>query len=209
MSVNTTGEDGGDLVLVFEQRIRDLCHDEIFEQGTGTEVAYDLMLERDGRELLYAPMLGYTDRNFDALYEMLTHPSTVLGLADGGAHVGMICDGAMPTFLLTHWVRDRNRGERIPIEKAVHLQTARTADLFGFNDRGRLAPGLLADVNVIDFEGLRLGEVVMARDLPAGGKRLVQRADGYLATIKSGRVVRDHDDATGERSGRLVRAALQ
>lgn len=178
------------------------------EGRTPLEVAYDLMLERGGRELLYAPLLGYTDRNFDALHQMLTHPSTVLGLADGGAHVGLICDGAMPTFLLTHWVRDRSRGERISLEQAVHLQTARTAALFGFADRGRLAPGLLADLNVIDFDNLSLGEVVMARDLPAGGKRLVQRAEGYVATVKSGVVVRERDEATGERPGRLVRAAL-
>jgi N-acyl-D-amino-acid deacylase len=172
------------------------------------EVAYDLMLERGGRELLYAPLLGYTDRNFDALREMMVHPSTVLGLADGGAHVGIICDGAMPTFLLTHWVRDRSRGERIPLEKAVHLQTARTAALFGFIDRGRLAPGLLADINVIDLDGLRLGEVTMAHDLPAGGKRLIQRADGYIATIKAGKLVRQDDQPTGDRPGRLVRAPL-
>jgi N-acyl-D-aspartate/D-glutamate deacylase len=172
------------------------------------EVAYDLMLECSGTELLYAPLLGYTDRNFDALREMLVHPSTVLGLADGGAHVGFICDGTMPTFLLTHWVRDRSRGERIPLEQAVHLQTERTARLFGFADRGRLAPGCMADVNVIDLEGLSLGPVQMAYDLPAGGKRLVQRASGYLATIKSGVVVRENDQPTGARPGRLLRAAM-
>lgn len=172
------------------------------------EVAYDLMLERGGHELLYAPLLGYTDRNFDALREMIVHPSTVLGLADGGAHVGIICDGSMPTFMLTHWVRDRSRGERLPLEQAVHLQTARTAALFGFTDRGRLEPGFLADVNVIDFDRLQLGEVRMAHDLPAGGRRLVQRATGYLATVKSGAVVRERDEATGERPGRLVRAAM-
>ncbi|HMC39682.1 MAG TPA: amidohydrolase family protein [Acidimicrobiales bacterium] len=172
------------------------------------EVAYDLMMERGGHELLYAPLLGYTDRNFDALREMITHPSTVLGLADGGAHVGIICDGSMPTFMLTHWVRDRSRGERLALEQAVQMQTAQTARLFGFNDRGRLEPGLLADINVIDFEGLRLGEVRMAHDLPAAGRRLVQRASGYLATVKSGVVVRERDEATGDRPGRLVRATM-
>jgi N-acyl-D-aspartate/D-glutamate deacylase len=172
------------------------------------EVAYDLMMDRGGHELLYAPLLGYTERNFDALREMITHPSTVLGLADGGAHVGLICDGSMPTFMLTHWVRDRDRGERLPLEHAVHLQTARTAQLFGFADRGRLEPGLLADVNVIDLEGLELGGVRMAHDLPAQGKRLVQRAKGYVATVKSGVVVRERDEPTGARPGRLVRAAM-
>ncbi|HET6964293.1 MAG TPA: amidohydrolase family protein [Acidimicrobiales bacterium] len=178
------------------------------ERRRPLEVAYDLMLERGGHELLYAPLLGYTDRNFDALREMILHPSTVLGLADGGAHVGIICDGSMPTFMLTHWVRDRSRGERLSLEKAVNLQTARTAQLFGFTDRGRLEPGLLADLNVIDFDNLGLGEVRMAHDLPAGGKRLVQRASGYLATVKSGVVVRERDQATGERPGQLVRAVM-
>jgi N-acyl-D-amino-acid deacylase len=172
------------------------------------EVAYDLMMERGGHELLYAPLLGYTDRNFDALRQMITHPSTVLGLADGGAHVGTICDGSMPTFMLTHWVRDRDRGERLGLEQAVRMQTSETAQLFGFADRGRLEPGLVADVNVIDYDNLQLGEVVMAHDLPAQGRRLVQRASGYLATVKSGTIVRERDQATGDRPGQLLRAAM-
>jgi N-acyl-D-aspartate/D-glutamate deacylase len=163
------------------------------------------MLERDGHELLYTPLLGYSNGNLDALREMLTHPSTVLGLSDGGAHVGFICDGTMPTFMLTHWVRDRCRGKTIPLEQAVHLQTRRTAELFGFEDRGLVAPGYLADLNVIDFDGLTLGPVEMAYDLPAAGKRLVQRGHGYVATVKSGVVVRDHDEPTGERPGGLLR----
>jgi N-acyl-D-amino-acid deacylase len=172
------------------------------------EVAYDLMMERGGHELLYAPLLGYTDRNFDALRQMITHPSTVLGLADGGAHVGTICDGSMPTFMLTHWVRDRDRGERLGLEQAVRMQTSETAQLFGFADRGRLEPGLVADVNVIDYDNLQLGEVVMAHDLPAQGRRLVQRASGYMATVKSGTIVRERDQATGDRPGQLLRAAM-
>jgi N-acyl-D-amino-acid deacylase len=169
------------------------------------EVAYDLMLERNGRELLYWPLTAYTSGNLDGLREMLIHPSTVLGLADGGAHVGIICDGAVPTFMLTHWARDRSRGERIPLEKVVHLQTQRTADLYGFCDRGRIAAGYLADINVIDFERLALAGVEMAYDLPGGAKRLIQSGRGYMATVKSGRVVRENDHATREYPGRLLR----
>ncbi len=169
------------------------------------EVLYDLMLQRDGRELLYLPLFDYAEGNLDAVREMLTHPATVLGLGDGGAHCGVLCDASLPTFMLTHWTRDRTRGERLPLETAVHLQTQRTAELYGFKDRGVLAPGYLADVNVIDHDTLALEPPEMVYDLPASGKRLIQRARGYVATMKSGVVVREHDEPTGERPGRLLR----
>jgi N-acyl-D-aspartate/D-glutamate deacylase len=169
------------------------------------EVIYDLMLQRDGTELLYLPLLDYSDCNLDAVREMLVHPATVLGLGDGGAHCGVLCDASLPTFMLTHWARDRSRGEQLPLETVVHLQTRRTAELYGFGDRGLLAPGYLADVNVIDHTALRLEAPEMVYDLPASGKRLIQRARGYVATVKSGTVVREHDEATGERPGRLLR----
>jgi N-acyl-D-aspartate/D-glutamate deacylase len=136
---------------------------------------------------------------------MLTHPATVLGLGDGGAHCGVLCDASLPTFMLTHWARDRTRGDRLPVEAVVHLQTRRTAELYGFRDRGLLAPGHVADVNVIDHGALTLEPPEMVYDLPASGKRLVQRARGYVATVKSGVVVRAHDEATGELPGRLLR----
>ncbi len=175
-------------------------------QGRSTdEVLYDLMLQRDGRELLYLPVLDYSHCNLDAVREMLVHPATVLGLGDGGAHCGVLCDASLPTFMLTHWARDRSRGERLPVETVVHLQTRRTAELYGFSDRGLLAPGHLADVNVIDHDALALEAPEMVYDLPAAGKRLVQRARGYVATVKTGTVVRAHGEATGERPGRLLR----
>ncbi len=163
------------------------------------------MLGRDGHELLYLPIFDYAAGDLDAVREMLLHPATVLGLGDGGAHCGVLCDASLPTFMLTHWARDRSRGERIALEQVVHLQTRRTAQLYGFGDRGLLAPGYLADLNVIDHDALALEPPEMVYDLPAAGKRLVQRARGYAATVKSGVVVREHDEATGEQPGRLLR----
>ncbi len=126
-------------------------------QGRTTdEVLYDLMLQRDGKELLYLPLLDYSAQNLDAVREMLTHPATVLGLGDGGAHCGLLCDASLPTFMLTHWARDRSRGATLPVETVVHLQTRRTAELYGFRDRGLVAPGHLADLNVVDHGALTL-----------------------------------------------------
>jgi N-acyl-D-amino-acid deacylase len=175
------------------------------EGRTTDEVIYDLMLQRDGKELLYLPIFDYAAGDLDAVREMLLHPATVLGLGDGGAHCGVLCDASLPTFMLTHWARDRWRGEKLPVETAVHLQTRRTAELYGFRDRGLLAPGYVADLNVIDHEGLTLEPPEMVYDLPASGKRLIQRARGYVATVKSGAIVRADDEATGERPGRLLR----
>ena len=171
------------------------------------EVTYDLLLQRDGKELLYLPFLNYSDGHFDPIREMLTHPRTVLGLSDGGAHCGLICDASMPTFMLTHWVRDRSRGDRLPLEDIVRIQTRNTADLFGLRDRGELSPGMKADVNVIDFEGLGIEAPEMVFDLPAEGRRLIQRSYGYRATIVSGEVTYQDGEPTGALPGRLVRGA--
>jgi N-acyl-D-aspartate/D-glutamate deacylase len=170
------------------------------------EVVLDWLLERDGRALLFAPLASYADGDHEAIRTMMTHPATVLGLSDGGAHCGLICDASMPTYLLTHWVRDRNRGDRLPIEHAVHLQTGRTAAVYGMTDRGTLEPGKRADVNVVDLDGLRLHEPEMVFDLPADGRRLVQRVDGYVATLVKGEVTFESGEPTGARPGRLVRA---
>jgi N-acyl-D-amino-acid deacylase len=170
------------------------------------EVMLDWLLERDGRALIFAPLASYSQHNHDAILEMISHDATVLGLSDGGAHCGLICDVSMPTFGLTHWVRDRSRGAKLSLEHAVSLQTTRTAALYGFADRGALTVGLRADINVIDLDALRLHAPEMVFDLPAGGRRLVQRVDGYRATFVAGLQTFDNGVATGERPGRLVRA---
>jgi N-acyl-D-amino-acid deacylase len=175
------------------------------EGRTPEEVTYDLMLQRDGTELLYFPLLGYTDGDFGALAEMLGRDGTVLGLGDGGAHCGVLCDASLPTYMLTHWVRDRSRGSRFALEDVVAMQTRRTAELYGFADRGLVAPGYRADLNVIDLDGLAIEPPEMVYDLPAGGRRLIQRARGYAATVVAGVPVRIDDEATGARPGVLVR----
>jgi N-acyl-D-aspartate/D-glutamate deacylase len=168
-------------------------------------VVLEWLLERDGTALLFAPLASYVDFDHEAIKEMMTHPRTVLGLSDGGAHCGLICDASMPTYLLTHWVRDRSRGARLGLEQAVHLQTGRTAATYGFTDRGTLQPGKRADFNLIDLEALHLHAPEMVFDLPAGGRRLVQHVDGYQATVVAGQVTYVEGEPTGARPGRLVR----
>lgn len=171
------------------------------------ELTYEVMLEDDGRRLLYFPLLNYIEGDLEAVREMILHEYTVPGLSDGGAHVGTICDASFPTTLLTHWGRDRSRGATLDVPTIVRGQTRDTAEAVGLLDRGLLVPGMKADVNVIDFERLTLHPPEMAFDLPAGGKRLLQRADGYLHTIVSGEEVYADGEATGALPGRLVRGA--
>ncbi|MFV0315804.1 MAG: N-acyl-D-amino-acid deacylase family protein [Microthrixaceae bacterium] len=170
------------------------------------EVLIDALLADDGDELLNAPVLNYSDGNLDAAYEMLVEPGTVFGLGDGGAHAGQTCDASTTTFLLSHWSRDR-KGPKFPIEMAVHKMTGATAELYGLGDRGTLEVGKVADVNVIDFEALRLHRPVWVNDLPGDAGRLIQRADGYLATVKSGEVVARDGEFTGALPGTLLRGA--
>ena len=169
------------------------------------EVAYDMLLERDGHELIYLPFTNYTDRNHEVILEMLRDEQSLFGLGDGGAHCGLICDATIPTYLLTHWVRDRKRGDRLPLEWIIKRQTQDNANFFGLHDRGVLAPGMKADVNLIDMDRLTLRPPHIVHDLPAGGRRLVQEADGYLATIQSGAVTFEEGTHTGALPGKLVR----
>jgi N-acyl-D-amino-acid deacylase len=172
------------------------------EGRTPDEVAYDLLA---AGAFIYLPLLGYANGDLDAIRTMMLHPSAVFGLSDGGAHCGLICDASMPTFLLTHWVRDRQRGDRIALEDVVERQTRRTARLYGMEDRGVLAPGMKADVNVIDFDALHIHTPEMVYDLPADGKRLVQKIDGYKYTIQSGEITYADGTPTGALPGKLVR----
>ena len=174
------------------------------QSRTPDEVAYDYLTEAEGR-FLFFPVVNYAQGDHGPIREMLTDPATLLGLSDGGAHCASIVDAGVPSYMLQHWGRDRKRGPRLPLELLVKRQTSETADFFGLGDRGRLAPGLRADVNLIDFDRLRMHPPEFVSDLPAGGRRLVQRADGYVATIVNGVPVYRDGAATGELPGRLVR----
>jgi len=172
---------------------------------TPEELAYDLMLERDGRNNLYVTLCNYEYGSLESSLQMMRHPGAVLGLGDGGAHCGTICDGSYPTFMLTHWVRDRGRGERLQLSEVVKWLSCDTARAVGLDDRGVIAPGYKADLNVFDPDRLLLHAPEVVHDLPNGGRRLVQRAEGYAATIVSGAVVHRDGTPTGALPGRLVR----
>jgi N-acyl-D-amino-acid deacylase len=167
-------------------------------------VAYDMLLECDGKRQLYITISNYAEGNLDGMGQILLHPDTVMGLGDGGAHYGAICDASYSTYLLTHWVRDRSRG-RVPLARAIKAMTRDTAALVGLNDRGVVAPGYRADINVIDLDRLRLHAPEVVFDLPAGGRRLMQRADGYRVTMLAGETVSRNGESTGALPGRLVR----
>lgn len=175
------------------------------EGRTTKEVAYDLMMKNNGCNFLFFAGINYTYGNHDCLHEMIAHPLSVLGGSDGGAHCTYICDASVPTFMLTHWGRDRKRGPRFPLEWLVKKQTLDTARVFSLNDRGLLKPGLKADINIIDFDQLEVKIPTMEYDLPSGAPRLMTTAAGYEATVVSGTVVQRHGKETGERPGKLVR----
>lgn len=172
---------------------------------TPQEVAYDALCGVDGEGFLYFPLFNYAERSLEPLFVMHQHGRVRMGLSDGGAHCGAICDGGMPTFMLTHWTRDRKRGGKLPLELIVHRQTQQTAETYGLLDRGLLKVGYRADVNVIDYENLALGAPKVVYDLPAGGRRLLQKVTGYKMTICRGEVILENDTPTAARPGTLVR----
>lgn len=173
---------------------------------SAASVAYDMMLQDEGRQKFYFPLYNYTENNLDVVREMMMHPAALLGLGDAGAHCGYICDASYPTYLIKHWARDRTRGPKLPIEFLVHAQTQRNARALGMFDRGVLVPGMKADINLIDFDKLDLSAPQVVNDLPAGGRRLVQKARGYVATMVNGQVVMQEGESTGALPGQLVRS---
>jgi len=170
------------------------------------EMIYDTLLERDGHELIYLPLYNYTELNYDNVLKMMEHPQALYGLSDGGAHVGTVCDASMPTYMITHWTRDRERGRKLDLTRVIRMLTGAQADYLGMSDRGYLKPGLKADINVIDVSQLQMEPPHMERDLPAGGQRLLQGARGYTATLVAGQVVMENGRLTGAMPGRVYRA---
>jgi N-acyl-D-aspartate/D-glutamate deacylase len=197
----------------YEPRLFDCIAGEASRAGTPVLAhIYDALLEDDGKSLLYFPLYNYTGMNLDVVRQMLLHPRALMGLSDAGAHVGTVCDASMPTFLLAHWARDRSRdtsrgsqAQGIPLERVVQMQARDTARFIGLRDRGTLEVGMRADLNVVELDRVSLGRPTLARDLPAGGRRLVQPAAGYLATLVRGELVAERGVMTEARPGRLVR----
>jgi N-acyl-D-aspartate/D-glutamate deacylase len=169
------------------------------------DVAYDLLLEQDGHAVLYLPSSNFAGGRLDAVRAMMAHNHTILGLGDGGAHYGYICDGSYPTTVMQYWARDAKPDVRLPVEAAVAMLTRRPAEAVGLFDRGVLAPGYRADINVIDHDRIRPHSPDVRYDLPAGGRRIGTDADGYVATVKSGTVTYREGRPTGALPGRLVR----
>ena len=173
---------------------------------TAQEIAYEAMLEKEGKALIYHPLFNYQPGDLSLVETMLKHPYTIFGLGDAGAHCGAISDASFPTTLVQHWSRDRNRGSKLPLETVIKMQTSETANLLGIKDRGIIEEGYKADINIIDYEGLTLHEPEIVNDLPAGGRRLVQKASGYEYTIVSGSIAFIKGEATGELNGKLIRS---
>ena len=174
---------------------------------TPLEFAYDFLSEGAGENVLFAPLFNYANGDLEPTREMLLHPRSAVGLSDGGAHCGVICDAGMPTFLLTHWTRDRERGEKLPLEWVVKRMTRDTAQLYGLGDRGVLQAGMKGDVNVIDYVALQLERPQAVHDLPTAAMRLIQKSRGYVATVVAGEVISRHGEETGARPGQLIRGA--
>ena len=168
-------------------------------------ILYDMMMENDGHGYIYVVLVNYGDYCLDFLYELMDNPTVIAAGSDAGAHCGAICDAAMPTFMLSHWTRDRKAGPTLSVEKAVEKQSRATAALYGLNDRGVIAPGLRADMNLINFESLTFDMPTMAYDFPANGRRLVQHAKGYEATFVNGVQIVAGDEFTGTLPGKLLR----
>ena len=196
----------GSGIAKYEQGFEGSVKAEAMAKGESVwSVIYDWMLGDDGKALIYFPIYNYTDMNYDAVHTMITHPLSLPGLTDGGAHVGYICDASMPSYLLAYWTKARDKG-RIPLERAVKWMSADCTDFLGLSDRGRIKVGQKADINVIDYDNIALGVPYMVKDLPAGGQRLLQPVKGFRATLVAGQKVVENDKVTDKRPGRLVRA---